>query len=132
MSGFLGDVRARARATVRTIVFPECADPRTHEAVAALLDEGTVRPILVADVAALLAHERTLDALARRGATIERVDAPERRARTIERLLARRAAKGLTEAQAGEHARSALMTADAMVAAGEADGCVAGAAHTTA
>ena len=132
MSDFLSDVRARARATPRTIVFPECGDPRTHAAVGALLDEGTVRPILVADAAALAAQARALEALAARGATIERVDTPERRARTIERLLARRAAKGLTEAQAGEHARSALMAADAMVGAGEADGCVAGAAHTTA
>jgi phosphate acetyltransferase len=132
MAGFLSDVRARARATPRTIVFPECADPRTHAAVAALLDEGTVRPILVADGAALAAFGPALEALAARGAMLERVDAPDRRARTVERLLARRAAKGLTEAQATEHARSALMVADAMVGSGEADGCVAGAAHTTA
>ena len=132
MSGFLSDVRARARATPRTIVFPECADPRTHAAVAALLDEGTVRPVLVADGAALAAFGPALEALASRGAAMERVDSPDRRARTVERLLARRAAKGLTEAQATEHARSALMVADAMVASGEADGCVAGAAHTTA
>ena len=132
MTGFLAGVRARARAVSRTIVFPECADPRTHAAVSALLDDGTVRPILVADVAALVAHGPALEGLAARGAAIERVDAPERRARTVERLLARRAAKGLTEAQATEHARSSLMTADAMVAAGEADGCVAGAAHATA
>ena len=132
MSDFLTGVRARARATPRTIVFPECADPRTHAAVSALLDEGTVRPVLVADATALASQAKALDALAARGATIERVDSPERRARTVERLLARRAAKGLTEAQAGEHARSALMVADAMVGAGEADGCVAGAAHTTA
>ena len=132
MTDFLSGVRARARATPRTIVFPECADPRTHAAVSGLLDEGTVRPVLVADAAALAAFGPALEALAARGAAIERVDAPERRRRTVERLLARRSAKGMTEAQATEHARSALMVADAMVAAGEADGCVAGAAHTTA
>lgn len=132
MSTFLAGVRARARATPRTIAFAECTDPRTHAAVAALLDDGGVRPVLVADVAALVAHGPALERLASRGAVIEPVDAPARRARTIERLLARRAAKGLTKAQAGEHARSALMTADAMVAAGEVDGCVAGALHTTA
>lgn len=132
MSGFLAGLRARARATPRTIVFPECGDPRTHDAVAALLDERTVRPVLVADAAALAAFGPALEALVARGAALERVDAPDRRSRTVERLLARRAAKGMTEAQATEHARSALMAADAMVAAGEADGCVAGAAHTTA
>jgi phosphate acetyltransferase len=132
MSDFLADVRARARATPRTIVFPECGDPRTIAAVESLLDAGIVRPVLVADGAALAVHGRALESLVARGARLERIDDPARRERTVERLLVRRAAKGMTAAQATEHARSALMAADAMVALGEADGCVAGAAHTTA
>ena len=132
MPDFIADVRARARATPRTIAFAECADPRTHAAVATLLEEAVVRPVLVADAPALAAHGPVLESMAARGAIIERVDDPRRRERTVERLLARRAAKGMTEAQAREHARSALMAADAMVGAGEVDGCVAGAVHTTA
>jgi phosphate acetyltransferase len=47
-------------------------------------------------------------------------------------LLQRRAAKGLTEDVARDLAVRPLWAADALVALGEADGCVAGAAHTTA
>jgi phosphate acetyltransferase len=62
------------------------------------------------------------------------VDAPpddERHDRVVAHLLARRAAKGLTHADAVRLAHDPLYFADALVALGEADGCVAGAVHTT-
>jgi phosphate acetyltransferase len=50
----------------------------------------------------------------------------------VEHLLARRAAKGLSREEAERLARDPLYFADSLVALGQADGCVAGAVHTTA
>jgi phosphate acetyltransferase len=47
-------------------------------------------------------------------------------------LLQLRAPRGMTEADAAKFARSPLIVADALVRWGVADGCVAGAVHTTA
>jgi phosphate acetyltransferase len=55
-----------------------------------------------------------------------------RRERTVHDLLERRAKKGLSESDAREHATHPLFFADALVAHGDADGCVAGCVHTTA
>lgn len=106
---FLDDVAARAAATPRTVLFPESDDPRTREAVARLCADGLVRAELVAAPAP---------------------DDP-RRGRVVAHLLARRAARGLTEEAAHRLAGDPLHFADALVALGEADGCVAGAVHTT-
>lgn len=132
MPGFLDDVRARAREARRTIVFPECHDARTLDAVGALLDEAIVQPVLVVDGGALSTQGAAIERLVARGARVEHVVAEPRRRATAERLLARRAAKGLTAEEADRLAAIPLYAADAMVAAGEADGCVAGAVHTTA
>ena len=132
MSGFLSAVRAKARAARRTIVFPECADQRTVDAVATLLAEEVVRPVLMVDAGALSVQGRAIEALAARGAVVEEVAGPARRTRTAEHLLRRRAAKGLTPEEADRLAGVPLYAADAMVGAGEVDGCVAGAVHTTA
>ena len=52
--------------------------------------------------------------------------------RVVAHLLARRGDKGLTREDAERLAREPLYFADSLVALGEADGCVAGAAYTTA
>ena len=73
-------------------------------------------------------------AAARRTGASEVVD-PEtdpRRERAAALLLERRARKGLLPEQAAHLAGTALYFADALVASGDVDGCVAGAAHTTA
>lgn len=133
---FLAGLRARAARTPRTIVFPEAGDPRTTAAVRALLDERVVRPVLVvgpgthdapdAPDAATLAELRAAGAL-----VVDAAD-PAVRHRVRDLLLARRAAKGLTREAADALAARPLYAADALVALGEADGCVAGAVHTTA
>jgi len=106
---FLEGLAARAAAVPRTILFPEADDERTRAAVATLNARGLVHAVLVDNPAA--------------DPRVERVAA---------HLLARRAARGLTEAEAQRLARDPLYFADALVALGEADGCVAGAVHTTA
>ncbi|MDE3171643.1 MAG: phosphate acetyltransferase [Gemmatimonadota bacterium] len=125
---FLADVRTRAAALGKRIVFPESADPRTLDAVRALRAQAVVAPALVLDPAVPGSHA------AARAVGVETADpATDPRADQIAHLLfAARHAKGLSEAEAGRLARTPLYFADGLVRMGQADGCVAGACHTTA
>jgi phosphate acetyltransferase len=122
---FLEALHRRAAAHPRTILFPEATDPRTASAVLALQKLGSVRPILV----------RRGDAptgVVPSGATIiDPLDDP-RGPQVVAHLLARRGSRGLTREDAERLAQDPLYFADSLVALGEADGCVAGAVHTTA
>lgn len=122
-AAFLARVHERAAAVPRTILFPEAGDPRVLEAVRRLADRGSVRPVLVSagQASAGPPGVPTLDVLTDPRAT-----------RVVELLLQRRGARGLTRDQAESLGRDPLIFADGLVAMGEADGCVAGAVHTTA
>ena len=103
--------RLRQLKPQRRIVFPEGDDPRVQAAADRLQREGLVTPILLK---------------ASRAST-------EQDARKYARLyFERRRAKGITEVEAAEIAKRPLYTAALMVAAGDADGFVGGAANTTA
>jgi phosphate acetyltransferase len=128
---FLDDVRTRASATRRHVVFPESADERTLRAVGELARQRVVAPVLVLDPARPDTHAAAR-ALTREGVEIIDIEVDPRTEQTAEELLVARRSKGLTEERAGELARTPLYFADAMVARGEIDACVAGAAHTTA
>ena len=125
---FLADVRRRAAAAPRRLVFPESADPRTLEAVGILAREAIVEPVLILDPSRPESHP------AARAAGVPVIDpsAPDATAATVDRLLERRRAKGLSERDAMRLALDPLYAAAAMVGAGRADGSVAGAARTTA
>jgi phosphate acetyltransferase len=110
---------SRAASTPRTIVFPEAGDPRTVEAVRQLHDRKTVRAILIGEGADVTGVERVIP------------QTDSRLTRVAELLHSRRSAKGLTEQGAMELAQQPLYFADGLVALGEADGCVAGAVHST-
>ena len=101
-------IRDRARARPRRIVLPECDDPRVQEAARILAGEGLVEPVVVEP-----------DLIA------------ERRDTFAERYLEIRRQCELTD-EAARAVRNPLLFASLMVAAGEADGCVAGCASTTA
>lgn len=118
---FLDNLRARARATPRRIVLPEASDERVREAAARLAALGIARPILLGN-----------SALATPG--VEVVD-PERDSRTeayANTLYVRRSARGLSRDEARALVREPLFFAASMVAAGDADGSVAGSLSTTA
>jgi phosphate acetyltransferase len=117
---FLESVRARASAHRRRIVLPEVGDPRTIEAARALAESGVVEPVLVGRLTGAAPCE-VIDPSV--GDLTDRV---------AHLLLELRAAKGMTEGEAATLARSPLFVADALVRWGLADGCVAGAVHTTA
>ena len=103
--------RVRALRPVRRIVFPEGDDPRVQQAAARLERDGLVKPILIRpgdpDTCPKLKHYQSL-------------------------YYERRRAKGLTESEAAAIASKPLFFATLMVAAGDADGFVGGAANTTA
>jgi len=117
---FLESVRARASAHRRRIVLPEVGDPRTIEAARRLAESGVVEPVLVGWLPGSAPCE-VIDPSV--GGLTDRV---------AELLLELRGPKGMTEVEAGTLARSPLFVADALVRWGLADGCVAGAVHTTA
>jgi phosphate acetyltransferase len=104
--------RVRRLPSKKRIVFPEGADPRVVAAAGRLAREGLVEPILVGRDA----DPATSPALRRYAAIYHE----------------RRRAKGVTETEAAEIARRPLYFATLMVAAGDADGFVGGAANSTA
>ncbi|NUO64568.1 MAG: phosphate acetyltransferase [Gemmatimonadaceae bacterium] len=125
---FLQDVRTRAAAKRRRIVFPESADVRTLAAVTALSRDGIVEPVLLLDPSRPESHRAARET----GVEVVDITAPAIVERTVARLLERRAAKGLSEDEARRVARDPLFAGAALVAAGEAVGSVAGAERTTA
>lgn len=125
---FLASARDRAAKLRRRIVFPESDDERTIAAASVLAAERIVEPVLIVapgDAAA----RRAADAI---GAAWIDPSTDPRRERVAANLLERRRAKGLTSEGADVLSREPLHFADGLVALGEADGCVAGAATTTA
>jgi phosphate acetyltransferase len=124
---FLETVRARAGASRRRLVFPESADERTLAAVTEIAHLRIAQPILVLDPLVPASH----DAAEALGVPTVNPASDPRVERLESELFAARARKGLTMARAAELARTPLYFADALVAWDEADGCVAGATHTT-
>jgi phosphate acetyltransferase len=94
------------RGARKRVIFPEGGDARIAEAAARLEAEGLAQPILFGDVL------------------------PVPTSSHIETVLAAR--PGMTEGMAVRLLARPVPLAGAMVAAGEADGVVAGAAHSTA
>jgi len=124
---FLAGLQTRAAASVRRIVFPESADERTQAAVRELARRRIVEPIVVLD------HGAPASFAAVRGLGVATRDPAEDplTESAAEALFERRQRKGLTKDEANALLHTPLFFADALVAAGEADGCVAGAVHTT-
>ena len=125
---FLEGVRRRAAATPMRIVFPESWDARTLDAVRVLASERIARPILVLDPERPASHADARSA----GVPVLDPALDPQAARVAEHLLVRRRAKGLEPARAASLSTHPLYFADGLLALGEADGCVAGAATTTA
>lgn len=132
---FLENLHARAAKHARTILFPESSDERTLQAVEELIARGSVKPILVrrSDAASIdfgVAAESpaVMEALS---SAIDPLTDP-RRESVVDHLLSRRGNKGLAREDVERLASDPLYFADSLVALGEADGCVAGAVHTTA
>jgi len=118
MSGLID----RARRSKKKIVFPEGADPRVLDAAAGLAKQGILEPILIGAPAGRAPEGVTF---------IDPANSPLA-SKYAAIYYDRRRAKGITQVEAGQIARRPLYFAALMVAAGDADGSVGGAANTTA
>src|SRR6266446_2196690 len=121
-TAFLTGLIDRARRSRKKIVFPEGADPRVVGAAARLAQQGILQPILIA---------RRPDS-APEGVTFIDPGASPATSTYAALYYERRRAKGITQVEAAAIARRPLDFAALMVAAGDADGSVGGAANTTA
>jgi phosphate acetyltransferase len=125
---FFEQLLSRAGRHRRRIVFAEAGDPRVREAIRRLHEARIVEPVVILDPR----HpDCRSEVLALGVETIDPLEDP-RRERTAADLLARRATRGMSDAQARELAGDPLFLADDLVLHGEVDGCVAGAVYTTA
>ena len=119
----------RARALNKKIALPEGEDPRTVQAAQWLVDHDVARPVLIG------AEPKVREAAAGLGIPlsssipIENPASSERAQRYAQALFQLRKHKGMTYEHATEQVQDVLYYGDMMVREGDADGCVAGAAH---
>ncbi len=128
-AAFRHQLANRARAARKTIVLPEGDEPRTIVAATICHHRGLARCILLGnpdEIHRIAALQRVrLDG-------IEIIDPMERRERYIPQLVELRKSKGMTEVEAREALEDNVMLGTMMLQAGEVDGLVSGAVHSTA
>jgi len=128
--GFIDGIKERAKQNIKTIVLPETDDRRTLEAASRILAEGIAKIVLVGNKEAI---EKGAQGLDLSKATIIDPNNTEKLQKYIDLLVEVRKSKGMTPEQAKE-----ILTKDylyfgvTMVKAGDADGMVSGAVHSTA
>lgn len=128
--GFIDEIKAKAKADLKTIVLPETEDVRTYEAAEAILKEGTAKLVLIGSEEEVAKNKGNFDIS---GAQIVDPAKSEKTESYIAKLVELRQKKGMTE----EQARELLLTnypyyGVMMVKMGDADGMVSGACHSTA
>ncbi|MBE7032558.1 MAG: phosphate acetyltransferase [Ruminococcaceae bacterium] len=130
MSKFLDTIKARAKSDKKTIVLPESMDARIYEAVEKILKEDFANIIIVGTPEEVEKYSKGYDIT---GATIIDPYTYEKTEEYLNLFVELRKSKGLTYEQAKETALGDYMYyACLMVKAGDADGVVSGACHSTA
>ncbi|MBC7843720.1 MAG: hypothetical protein H7099_15475 [Gemmatimonadaceae bacterium] len=126
MSGFLATLHRRAAERCPRIVFAEGTDERTLEAIGRISALGIATPMVVVPDITHVAAVR-----ARGGIPVIPDDSAQ--LTDVEDCLARWAhSRSRNEDEARADARNPLAFANALVAMGDADACIAGAVNTTA
>lgn len=121
----------KARQAGRTIVLPEAGDPRILQAARRLVDDGVVRPVVVGS-------RSEFESAAERGGVdpsgipLEDPSGHPRIDAYVDLLAPQFERKGVDRDGVREMLADPLYFGAAMVKAGDADGSLAGAAHTTA
>lgn len=128
--GFIDSIKEKARQNRKTIVLPEAEDIRTLQAAAQIQKEDTADPILIGKEADVKALAGDLDISK---ATIVDPETSDKLDAYVDLFVELRKSKGMTP----EEARKILTTnytyfGVIMVKAGDADGLVSGACHSTA
>ncbi len=130
MSTFLEQIKARAKADKKTIVLPESMDERTFEAAEKVLREGIADIVIIGTPEEIEKYGKGFDIS---GATIIDPFTYEKTEEYINLFVELRKAKGVTYEEAKQTILSDYMYyACLMVKAGDADGVVSGACHSTA
>ena len=123
-------VIARAKADVKTIVFPEGNEERTILAAVRLMREGIAAPILLGNTKEILTSAALLGADLT-GIPIEDPAEDVRLTEYADALYEIRRNKGVTHADAEKLVLDPMYYGIMMVKLGHADGLVSGAVHTT-
>ncbi len=130
MSSFINEIKAKAAADKKTIVLPESNDKRTYEAIELIKKEGFADLVLIASADDIAKYGAGYDLS---GVTVVDPFTNEKTTAYAEYFAELRKSKGMTYDQA-----LAILQKDytyygvMMVKAGDADGMVSGACHTTA
>lgn len=128
--GFIDEIKSRAKQNKKTIVLPESMDRRTFEAAAEVLAEDIANLVIIGTPEEIEKNSEGLDiskAVIVDPATYEKT--PE----YIDLLVELRKNKGMTKEEATNLLMNEYMFyACVMVKAGDADGVVSGACHSTA
>lgn len=127
--GLLEEILAKAAARKKTIVLCEGEDRRVVEAAAKITKEGIAKIVLIGnrEECAKVAPDVDLT-----GVTLIDPLTSEKTAVYADILYQARKAKGMTEEQAKEQAKDRTMFGALMLKAGDVDGYVSGACHSTA
>lgn len=129
---YIDRIKERARLDKKTIVLPESNDKRTLLAAAKILEEGIANIIMVGNEEKIMDGAGWLE-VDLDGITVVNPQTTPKFDQYANLLYETRKAKGMTEEQAREILlKDPLTFGIVMVKAGEADGMVAGACHSTA
>ena len=129
MSDFLTRIKERARSDKKTIILPESMDRRIYEAAEMILKEDIANIIIIGTPEEVEANSKGLDISK---ATIINPFTYEKTEEYLNLFVELRKSKGLTYEDAKKIALGDYMYyACLMVKAGDADGVVSGACHST-
>lgn len=125
----LDEIKAKAASLKKTIVLCEGEDRRVVEAAAKITKEGIAKIVLIGneEEAKKVAPDADLT-----GVTLIDPLTSEKTAEYAKILYEARKAKGMTEEQAAQQAKDRTMFGALMLKAGDVDGYVSGACHSTA
>ncbi|MGN0298372.1 MAG: phosphate acetyltransferase [Lachnospiraceae bacterium] len=128
--GFIDTIKERAKQNKKTIVLPESMDRRTFVAAEQILKEDIANLIIIGRPEEVAKNSEGLDIS---GATIINPDTYEKTQEYIDLFVKLREKKGMTQEKAREIALSDYTYYGClMIKAGDADGMVSGACHSTA
>ena len=125
----LDEIKSKAAALKKTIVLCEGEDKRVVEAAAQITEEGIAKIVLIGNEAECKKVAPHVDL---KGVTLIDPLTSDKTAKYASILYEARKAKGMTEEQAKEQAKDRTMFGALMLKAGDVDGYVAGACHSTA
>ncbi|MBQ8954500.1 MAG: phosphate acetyltransferase [Clostridia bacterium] len=123
-------IKAKAAANVKTIVLPEGEEDRNVQAAAKVVEAGLAKIIMLGD------PEKVNAVAAKYGVKLDGIEiinpaASDKAAGYAATLYELRKAKGMTEEQAAKLVADPMYYGVMMVKAGDADGLVSGAIHST-